>query len=438
MYLFFAITNSTNAVDLKTGSTIPSKFTTDSGDAIADAGTLNVLGGNNIATSGTGDTETISLSGTTDHAVQVGNATGSLTSLGVAIDGQLVIGSSTADPVLGSLTSTGSTVAITTGAGTINLESGSTTATSVPTDSGTATPSAGALTLAGGTNINTAGAGSTATTNLDDDIELTSVKATTFDTNIATAKVTVSGTSIVSSGTDADISIPITPKGIGAVELPKVDIGAGEIDGTVIGANSASTGTFTTAKATTFDTNVASAGVTMAGTTISADGTDANIDITMTPKGSGTVNPSALSVNSAYTFPTADGTADQVMKTSGAGVVTWQDDSAGLTWTLTTANASIVAGNRYIANKAGLLSMTLPATSTVGDSFGITNINTAVGFRIVQGANQYVRLGSSVSTVGAGGYIEATALGDGGTLICTETDKGWIFVPAPQGNLTIV
>jgi len=251
------ITESANAIDLKTGGTISSTFSTDSGDATPSAGVLNVLGGDNIATSGAGNTETISLSGTTDHAVQVGNATGSLTSLGVATDGQLVIGSTGANPVVGSLTSTGGTVAITLGAGAVNLESGSTTASSVPTDSGTATPSAGELTLAGGTNINTAGAGSTATTNLDDDIELTSVKATTFDTNIATAKVTLSGTAIASSGTDANIDIPITAKG------------------------------------------------------------------------TGTVNPNALSVNSAYTFPTVDGTASQVQKTDGAGVVTWEDDGSG-------------------------------------------------------------------------------------------------------------
>jgi hypothetical protein len=42
--------------------------------------------------------------------------------------------------------------------------------------------------------------------------------------------------------------------------------------------------------ATTFDTNVAAAGVTLAGTTLSADGTDSNIDINVTPKGTGAVN----------------------------------------------------------------------------------------------------------------------------------------------------
>jgi hypothetical protein len=54
-------------------------------------------------------------------------------------------------------------------------------------------------------------------------------------------------------------------------------------------AVSASTLTATTVNATTFDTNVAAAGVTLVGTTLSADGTDANIDINITPKGTGAV-----------------------------------------------------------------------------------------------------------------------------------------------------
>jgi hypothetical protein len=47
--------------------------------------------------------------------------------------------------------------------------------------------------------------------------------------------------------------------------------------------------TFTTVLATTFDTNVAAAGVTLAGTTLAADGTDSNISVNLTPKGTGYV-----------------------------------------------------------------------------------------------------------------------------------------------------
>lgn len=44
-----------------------------------------------------------------------------------------------------------------------------------------------------------------------------------------------------------------------------------------------------TARFLTFDTDVAAAGVTLGGTTLAADGTDANITVTVTPKGSGVV-----------------------------------------------------------------------------------------------------------------------------------------------------
>ena len=49
---------------------------------------------------------------------------------------------------------------------------------------------------------------------------------------------------ITSNGSNANISIE--PSGTGEVILPKVNVAAGEIDGTTIGSNSASTGAFTT------------------------------------------------------------------------------------------------------------------------------------------------------------------------------------------------
>lgn len=57
----------------------------------------------------------------------------------------------------------------------------------------------------------------------------------------------------------------------------------------VTGADPAftATPTVTTIYATTFDTNVAAAGVTLAGTTLSCDGTDANINLNFSTKGTG-------------------------------------------------------------------------------------------------------------------------------------------------------
>ena len=72
-----------------------------------------------------------------------------------------------------------------------------------------------------------------------------------------------SGTITIFDGEDGDIDI--TPNGTGEVNITKVDIGAGEIDGTTIGANVAAAGTFTN--------------LTANGTiNIDGDGTGDNID----------------------------------------------------------------------------------------------------------------------------------------------------------------
>lgn len=92
------------------------------------AGNINVVGGNNIT--GTGNpglrTITFNVTGTTNHALQIGNATGSLTSLAVAGNGQIPIGSAGADPVIANLTA-GAGITITNGAGTITIASSGTT-----------------------------------------------------------------------------------------------------------------------------------------------------------------------------------------------------------------------------------------------------------------------------------------------------------------------
>lgn len=63
----------------------------------------------------------------------------------------------------------------------------------------------------------------------------TTVNATTFDTNVAAAGVTLAGTTLSADGSDADISITITPKGTGSVVISKADVNGGTVDATTIG-----------------------------------------------------------------------------------------------------------------------------------------------------------------------------------------------------------
>lgn len=122
--------------------------------------------------------------------------------------------------------------------------------------------------------------------------------------------------------------------------------------------------------------------------------------------------------------------------TPGANTITIAATGGGLTWTVTTVNASLVASNGYIANKAGLLTMTLPVTAAVGAEFVITGINTAVGWRIAQNSGQTIYLGTSASTTGAGGYIEATQIRDSVRLICVVANNDF-NVLSSVGNITV-
>ena len=162
--------------------------------------------------------------------------------------------------------------------------------------------------------------------------------------------------------------------------------------------------------------------------------------------GSGHINIPAFAEGSLITsaagaISTVTGTAGWVLTANAAGTApSFQAVPSGaFPWANTTVNASIVTQNGYIANKAGLLTMTLPATSALGDTFRLVNINTAVGFRIAQNANQQIFFGTSSTTIGVGGYIEATALYDAIECVCIGAGASSTFaVVSSQGNLTIV
>lgn len=80
---------------------------------------------------------------------------------------------------------------------------------------------------------------------------ITSITSTGFYTDDAAAGLTLTGNDLLADGTDTNIDINITPKGTGEVNLPKVDIDGGAIDGTTVGATTAASVRGTTVTATT-------------------------------------------------------------------------------------------------------------------------------------------------------------------------------------------
>ena len=114
--------------------------------------------------------------------------------------------------------------------------------------------------------------------------ERAKIEAATITLGVTTLSTTAS--TLVGTATDGDISI--TPNGSGSVVIPKADINGGAIDGTAIGAASASTGAFTNITASGNATITGN--LTVNGSTTTIDSTTLTIEdpmITLAKNNSG-------------------------------------------------------------------------------------------------------------------------------------------------------
>lgn len=124
--------------------------------------------------------------------------------------------------------------------------------------------------------------------------------------------------------------------------------------------------------------------------------------------------------------------------TNAAGSITINASGGGFTWTVVTGTTQAGAvNNGYIANNAGLVTVTLPATSAVGDTIAVTGINNATGWKIAQNAGNTIFFGSSSTTAGVGGSLASTATRDTVELVCMTANATWNVISA-IGNITVV
>ena len=122
--------------------------------------------------------------------------------------------------------------------------------------------------------------------------------------------------------------------------------------------------------------------------------------------------------------------------TNGANSVTIAATGTPTTTEVTGTSQTMVANNDYIANNAGLVTLTLPATAALGSEIGIF-YKGAGGWLVAQGAGQQIRFGTSTTTSGAGGSLASSAAGDCIRIKCITADT--LFeVFSSQGNITVV
>jgi hypothetical protein len=150
---------------------------------------------------------------------------------------------------------------------------------------------------------------------------------------------------------------------------------------------------------------------------ISSTGDDTNVDIKITPKGSGNV------VLDGIKFPNADGTVDQVLKTDGAGNLSFGEVTGGESWqAVKTGNFNTAASEGYFINTTSVaITATLPASPSLGDfitfidyagTFDTNNLTIARNGKPIQGAAEDLTVS-----------IERSAF----TLVFVDDTQGWLL-----------
>lgn len=297
-------------------------------------------------------------------------------------NGQLLIGASSgARTRVGTLTSSGSTITITNGAGTINLEAGATTPTTFTADSGTATPAANNINIKGTSaqGITSSASGSTVTYTISD--WTTTQKGVGV---LATNAETIAGTSTTKVVTPDDL---------------KAKLGTQTSNGLAYGA-----------------------GTTAA---ISWLGAATNGQLPIGSTGNAPVL-ATLTAGSGITI------------TNAAGSITIAANDGGMAWTEVTGTSQTAAvDNGYVANNASLVTVTLPSSSVLGDVVKVDGKGAGL-FKIAQpNAGSVIHFVGSDTTTGTGGSLTAIERYACITLRCITTNADWV-VESSQGNFTIV
>lgn len=126
------------------------------------------------------------------------------------------------------------------------------------------------------------------------------------------------------------------------------------------------------------------------------------------------------------------------VSTSGSGdTVTITVTGGGLDWTEVTVTGptAMVVNNGYVANNAGTVGLTLPATASIGDVIKVDGKG-AGGWSIGQNAGQTIHFLAQDTTTGAGGSLASTTQYDCVTLRCITANTDFV-VEAVTGNLTV-
>jgi hypothetical protein len=123
--------------------------------------------------------------------------------------------------------------------------------------------------------------------------------------------------------------------------------------------------------------------------------------------------------------------------TNGAGSITISATGGSFAWVdVTTATQALAVQTGYITDHSGGVVYTLPATAAIGDQIRILGKQTS--WSIAQNATQQIVVSSASSTVGTGGSVASTNLGDCIWLVCITAGTATVWrAESFVGNLTV-
>lgn len=130
------------------------------------------------------------------------------------------------------------------------------------------------------------------------------------------------------------------------------------------------------------------------------------------------------------------GTGIVIDDTSVPGQITISAGSSFVYHEETGTTRTLVVNSYEVANNAALVTATLPAVAPAGSIIHMIGKG-AGGWKIGQGASVNIEFGDMSTTVGTGGSLESTHLGDTVSLICITANVKW-RVFSSIGNITVV
>jgi hypothetical protein len=133
----------------------------------------------------------------------------------------------------------------------------------------------------------------------------------------------------------------------------------------------------------------------------------------------------------------ASGTASSVLYYGVGGTLTYGALPSIFLWSVIAGSSQTIVPNMgYVAENAGLTTFTLPSVCPAGAVIGVV-AGTAAGWTLTQNAGQNVQVGELSSTVGVGGSVSSTQIGDALQLVCSVANTTFIAISV-IGTLTIV